>query len=576
MGSQSINSLNMKRRNDSTSRAKGSMVTHEDKAHDLDAAVVPQGDKAATQQEAARVMGKGNTFMPNDGEGEKESLQSKDKKRKSKNHPSKEIGTACQQRRIMSPPDSEGTSRPIHAVLEQRFDCSQSQLAATARNRSERSRQDDPLAQQRVFPHAATMISAVDMERAPDLQLSTAPMNFGSLPNTLGTHQCPTPGGVSAFLPQFPSRAGGGGGISMDTLRHLESYQHNIGSNILRNPSTSSSLPPARYASAQGMSADWQGSLPIPQVYNRGNDLAGWERAQQGSRFDTLQGGPFSGLSDQDISSLLRGAQPNPVLPFAAHINPSTQFLDQGWARDFMNSFETPIPERLLLQSLYPEVAGAAPASLGGNMYPGQPAMTRGFMLPPQQALLEQIQAPLQNQETSSFTQVARPAQEEKTDQDTTPIAPPGRSVTLYMDSDTVCLSKFQALARKQIELFEAMPADIQTGARGRNNPIVLGQVGIRCRHCTGRPPHSRKRGSAYYPTKSDRVYQTAVNMASSHLCTHCEDMPKDIRDELLRLKDLKSIVGGGKDYWASGVQMKGVIETPEGLRFKPRNRTAI
>lgn len=37
--------------------------------------------------------------------------------------------------------------------------------------------------------------------------------------------------------------------------------------------------------------------------------------------------------------------------------------------------------------------------------------------------------------------------------------------------------------ARKQIELFEAKQEDVDAGAQGRNKPIILGQVGIRCIH---------------------------------------------------------------------------------------------
>jgi hypothetical protein len=143
-----------------------------------------------------------------------------------------------------------------------------------------------------------------------------------------------------------------------------------------------------------------------------------------------------------------------------------------------------------------------------------------------------------------------------------------GRSIMIYMHRDELCLSKFQCLVRKQIELFEATMEDVEAGARGRNNPIVLGQVGIRCRYCSFLPQQARTRGAIYYPTKFDRVYQTAVNMAAIHLCKHCSCIPQEARDELSNLKDQKSIAGGGKDYWASGVRMLGVFETGEGLRF--------
>ena len=56
--------------------------------------------------------------------------------------------------------------------------------------------------------------------------------------------------------------------------------------------------------------------------------------------------------------------------------------------------------------------------------------------------------------------------------------------VVLYMPCDDAVISQYQCLARKQMELFEAQEIDVEAGAQGRNRGIVLGQVGIRCRHC--------------------------------------------------------------------------------------------
>jgi hypothetical protein len=72
-----------------------------------------------------------------------------------------------------------------------------------------------------------------------------------------------------------------------------------------------------------------------------------------------------------------------------------------------------------------------------------------------------------------------------------------------------------------------------------------------------------------YFPTKFNLIYQTAVNMSSTHLCSHCTKIPQDIRSELLRLKDQRSTAGGGKKYWAKAAKAKGIIETAKGLRFK-------
>lgn len=147
-----------------------------------------------------------------------------------------------------------------------------------------------------------------------------------------------------------------------------------------------------------------------------------------------------------------------------------------------------------------------------------------------------------------------------------------GRSpIVLYMSCDEESLSEYQCLVRKNIELFEAIQIDAESNAQGRNKPIVLGQVGIRCRHCTMLAPKNRSRGAMYYPAKLEGLYQAAQNQANGHLVQHCNHVPPAIRAELIRLKDVKSSAGGGKKYWADGVKVLGVFEDANGLRFKKR-----
>jgi hypothetical protein len=95
--------------------------------------------------------------------------------------------------------------------------------------------------------------------------------------------------------------------------------------------------------------------------------------------------------------------------------------------------------------------------------------------------------------------------------------------ILLYIAKDDVSLSEYQCLVRNQIEVFEATQQDVKTGAQGRNRPIVLGQVGLRCRHCAILP--RRKRGAVYYPARLDRVYQAAQNMSKAHLMEQCQQM---------------------------------------------------
>lgn len=141
----------------------------------------------------------------------------------------------------------------------------------------------------------------------------------------------------------------------------------------------------------------------------------------------------------------------------------------------------------------------------------------------------------------------------------------------LFMACDNDSLSEYQCLVRKQIELFEALSEDVETNAQGRNRPIVMGQVGIRCRHCSMLPPKHRARGAVYYPARLNGLYQAAQNMATSHLSEHCQHIREDVRNELKKLRDRKSSAGGGKKYWADGVRVLGVFEDQDGLRFETR-----
>lgn len=148
---------------------------------------------------------------------------------------------------------------------------------------------------------------------------------------------------------------------------------------------------------------------------------------------------------------------------------------------------------------------------------------------------------------------------------------------TLYTEHDPVNLSPYQCVVRKQIELFAATRVDVETSLQGRIKPIVLGQVGIRCRHCATRHPRTRARGSTFYPSKLERLYQSAQNMATYHLCKLCDNIPPAVRNELIRLRAERTAAGRGKQYWADGVKELGVIEDDERgiLHFHEQEHTS-
>ena len=82
----------------------------------------------------------------------------------------------------------------------------------------------------------------------------------------------------------------------------------------------------------------------------------------------------------------------------------------------------------------------------------------------------------------------------------TTPTVNPRFPRLLYCKSDDAILGEYQTLLRQQLELFEADSHDVINGTfrQGRTTPIRLGQIGLRCKHCSKSPMSTRTKGSVY------------------------------------------------------------------------------
>lgn len=151
-------------------------------------------------------------------------------------------------------------------------------------------------------------------------------------------------------------------------------------------------------------------------------------------------------------------------------------------------------------------------------------------------------------------------------------LVPRTNGICLTLSCDNEQLSDYQIYVRKQLEMFEALQEDVESNTQGRKKQVVLGQVGIRCRHCTGFPVRQRGRGAVYYPTKLQGIYQAAQNMASTHLCESCQCIPPNLKNDLRLLRERRNTAGGGKQYWAEAARAMGIQETGEGgLRLRRR-----
>jgi hypothetical protein len=142
--------------------------------------------------------------------------------------------------------------------------------------------------------------------------------------------------------------------------------------------------------------------------------------------------------------------------------------------------------------------------------------------------------------------------------------------VVLAVQEDNQKLSSHQVLLRNQIEAFRATEDDLTTHTRGRNKPIKLGQVGIRCRHCARLPVARRQKGSTYFPASLHGLYQAAQNMNTTHmqsgLCTEMPPEYKQMFGEATANKVSSSVAG--RPYWAKTAKQLGLIDTEDGIRF--------
>lgn len=148
-----------------------------------------------------------------------------------------------------------------------------------------------------------------------------------------------------------------------------------------------------------------------------------------------------------------------------------------------------------------------------------------------------------------------------------------GGPVFLAMPLDQVNLSPYQIFIRHHLELFASDRGDCVTSQQGRRRRVKVGQVGIRCRHCSHLPLSQRGRGSCYYPQKLICVYQAAQNIATTHLAESCSCLPANMRDDLFELHGRKDTAArwksGGKSYWAEACLQLGLVDAEDGtIRF--------
>lgn len=168
------------------------------------------------------------------------------------------------------------------------------------------------------------------------------------------------------------------------------------------------------------------------------------------------------------------------------------------------NDYPVAMPEYEFLESLQPSplplqgLTGVHRVSHTSRAGLPRPPPTLALAVPP--SVLSPAFSPAMFAAQFPFTtELATPQESSVTAFSEVPYREP---MCLYLECDDVNLSSYQCLIRKQIEFFQATQQEIDATAQGRNTPIVMGQVGIRCRHCAIHSPIHRRAGAVYFPRR--------------------------------------------------------------------------
>jgi len=158
--------------------------------------------------------------------------------------------------------------------------------------------------------------------------------------------------------------------------------------------------------------------------------------------------------------------------------------------------------------------------------------------------------------------------------------------VPLGIPLDKDMLTPLHCFVREHcVQIFTATDEDVNAPSKGKRRPILVGQVGIRCPHCKGRPnadanksasaqshgnSSGAERGSVYYPFTIASIYNATMNLLQRHL-PYCTCIPAWTLDRYRDLKTDDARSGTSKQYWIDAAKRLGLIDTPAGIRYDPK-----
>jgi len=151
--------------------------------------------------------------------------------------------------------------------------------------------------------------------------------------------------------------------------------------------------------------------------------------------------------------------------------------------------------------------------------------------------------------------------------------------IVLGNAEDKDWLSDMDCILRQNVEVFEADNDDIAQA----KFPIVLGQVGLRCLHCSSCSNAATTCSSRASSTHNHTFYPLAINdmyeMMKSfqeHL-EACPNLPQSTLEQLVGASKTRSLSSVTKRYFIQASHKLGLRDFPEGIRLcKPVDNTPV
>lgn len=148
------------------------------------------------------------------------------------------------------------------------------------------------------------------------------------------------------------------------------------------------------------------------------------------------------------------------------------------------------------------------------------------------------------------------------------------QSRLLAAPNDKSVLAPIHCFVRKNVEIFAATAEDVAAPAPGRKTRVTVGQIGIRCIHCTKLSPKERTKRAICYPPSISSIYHTVSNMKFDHFGA-CRGISMDLKQEFASLRQPTGQNVGKKVnrkttaqyYIDSAIQDLNLVDSPTGIR---------